>query len=70
MEKYGVEDVGAQQRAELAQVRRQLRTLRAFKESLGLTKEASEEIRRLAERERALEAALGGHAGSAQQPRE
>ena len=70
MEKFGVEDVHAQQQAELEQVRRKLRTLRSFKESLGLTKEASGEIRRLAERERALEAALGGHAGSAHQPRE
>jgi hypothetical protein len=54
MEKYGVGDLPAQQRAELADVRRQLQTLRSFRETLSLTKEASAEIDRLEDRERQL----------------
>jgi hypothetical protein len=50
--------VKTQQRAELEQVYRKLRTLRAFKDSLALTKEASEEILQLEQRARALEDAL------------
>jgi hypothetical protein len=70
LEKFGVEDVVAQQQTELAAVRRQLRTLRAFKASLGLTKEASEEIGRLQEREQALADALAHSAASVPPPRE
>jgi hypothetical protein len=58
MEKYSVGDVTAQQRAELEQVRRQLRILRGFMGSLALTKEASAEIRHLEERQVQLEQAV------------
>jgi hypothetical protein len=58
IDKYGVEGLAAQQRAELEKIHRQLSTLRAFQESLGLTKEASEEILQLEQRARALEGAL------------
>jgi hypothetical protein len=67
LEKFGVEDLAAQQRAELVEVRRQLRTLRGFKASLGLTKEASEEIGRLEDREQALTDALA-HSARAVRP--
>jgi hypothetical protein len=60
MEKYAVEDLEAQQREELAGVRRELRAVHSFKESLALTKEASDDIRRLEARERELVAALDG----------
>lgn len=65
MKKYGIEDVSDQQRIELARVRRELGTLRAFRDSLGLAKQASTEIARLEDRARALEEALARGDGGA-----
>jgi hypothetical protein len=56
MEKYG--DTEAQQCAELEEVRQQLRTLRAFKESLHLALDAPRQIAQLEARERALVASI------------
>jgi hypothetical protein len=68
MEKYGVEDVAAQQRAELQAIQRELARLRGgFNIDLSLTKEASAELSRLEERVSALEQSLertGGGGGA------
>jgi hypothetical protein len=64
MEKYGVEDVSAQQRAELRTVRRRIEVLRGFTHSLSLTKEACAELCQLEQRAHELEVALAASGGA------
>jgi FixJ family two-component response regulator len=64
MDKYAVQSLEEQQHAEFAGVQRQLATLRSMRDSKTFTKEASQELRRLEERERDLAAALGAGARS------
>lgn len=68
MDKYGTTDLEGQQQAELDDIRRRLALLRAGSAfALTMRKEAADsEMRRLEERERALEHALG--AGEASGP--
>lgn len=64
MEKYGVTEIGAQHRAELARVRTELERRRSSKTGMTLSKEASGAIARLEERERELALALRDEADS------
>jgi len=66
MEKYAVQDLESQQRAELGDVQRQIDALRTRTRRRGfrLSKEASSELSQLEERQRDLVVELGDGAAS------